>query len=165
MRRAVLAAGTVLISVALAGAATVDAAPKPRPKPHVVPSERCRELASAIDDTVKQMSLLQAQDIGDDSAVRATMRATQVAGKQAEIQNDIALMRATGCAPYAGSLAPSAYLIPAVTCTTALIERQTAQLQKQNDAQAAGQPRDSVQFDASLPPACVQSRWRPTGTP
>src|SRR5665213_75154 len=100
-------------------------------------SNQCRTLASAIDGSVKEMSQLYADRLNDNSAPRETMRATQIASQQSEIQNHILLMAANRCAPYARSISQSTYLVPALGCVLAKVKEQTAALDEQNRAAEA----------------------------
>jgi hypothetical protein len=116
------------------------------------PSARCAALSREITGSVQEMAMLKAGDIGDNSAPRAAMRAGQISNQQSQIQNNILLMRSEGCAPYSKTLNPDAYLLPAIECRTAMLDRQ-------NDATAARLSNQPAPADAGLLPACDTTKW------
>jgi Tfp pilus assembly PilM family ATPase len=141
--------------------AACSAGPASAASHHTVPaatvSSQCRSLANAIDDSVMEMSALKVEGFADNSAVRATMRATQTSNKQTEIQNDILLMNSNKCTPYKHSLSPSTYELPAVRCATAKLTEQNAALEAKNGEQSTPTSPD-IQPSAI---ACDRSKWEP----
>src|SRR5205809_4856707 len=81
-----------------------------------VPNAKCQELETAIVDSLKQMAALKADSMSDTSAIRETMRASQTSNQQSQIQNNMMLMQARKCPPYAGTLSPAKYLEKAMQC-------------------------------------------------
>jgi len=124
------------------------------PKAHE--TEQCRLASAAIDNALKEMSLLTMEGIQDNSAPRATMRAAQSSNLQSQIQNNILLMRSYGCAPYAQPITDNVYLVPAIKCMTARKNEEAAALRSQ-----LGLPTsDSAKApDTTSEELCDQSKW------
>lgn len=101
---------------------------------------RCKALSDGITAAVKEMSYYSASDIGDNSAPRASVRAMQINSRHTEISNRLALMAASRCAPYPGPIGESAYLLPALRCSTASVARES---------------------DEAVRTACDRSTWEP----
>jgi len=108
--------------------------------PTAVANPQCSTLGSSIKRVVQNMGATQADGFLDNSAPRAAVRATEIASDQIEIQNYISLMSASRCAPYAGSISPDTYLLPAIKCST---DRTQASLTGQRDAKPASCERDN----------------------
>ena len=101
---------------------------------------RCKALSDGITAAVKEMSYYSASDIGDNSAPRASVRAMQINSRHTEISNRLALMAASRCAPYSGPIGEGAYLLPAMSCLTASMARES---------------------DEAVKVACDRSTWGP----
>jgi hypothetical protein len=114
---------TVLVAAIVVAAPSVSVAQaaKPAPTPSA-PVTACASLVAAIDATQKEISALYVGNLGEDSAPRATMRASEIAGLYGEVQANIALMAANRCAPYPHPLSRAAFLGDALTCSTARLK-------------------------------------------
>jgi hypothetical protein len=99
------------------------------------------------------MGAIEADGAADNSAPRATMRAGQISNQQAEIQNNILLMRSNSCPAYEGSLSSTTYLLPALDCATSMLQDSTKRILAQP---AAGSAQDS---DTSK--VCDRASWKP----
>ena len=116
------------------------------------PNDQCRMLTMAIEGAVKEMSLIVAGGLGDNSAPRATMRASQIANKQSEIQTNILLMNANMCPPYTGPLHQASYLISAAECSLAMMRDRLA---------ARGATPRATGTEKPTAIACDRSEWVP----
>jgi hypothetical protein len=85
----------------------------------------CTKLSDAIDGNLRLLSSSQAENVGDDSAPRNTMRLTEENVLLSEIQGNIALMSAHRCAPYAHTIDRDAYLSDAIKCNIARLSSNT----------------------------------------
>lgn len=108
--------------------------------PPQVQSAQCRSLEGAIEDAQKEISALGIGDIGDGSAFRATMRASQASAQQSAIQNNLALMQQFKCSPYSHPIFGHAYDSPATICVLARAAR-----------------------DPGMDTACDRSTWQRSG--
>jgi hypothetical protein len=96
----------------------------PRPSAQPTPSAGsaysfCREAGMAIDDSLREAGYTKAQDIGDDSAPRATMRAARITAEMAAIQANITLMIANHCPLPDLPMSSSVYEGAAIECVLA----------------------------------------------
>lgn len=98
-------ASLVVIALFAASAAPVFAATK-----QPAASDRCASLNRGVANSVKMQALY-----------RAAHSPADVAQYQGEMQNKIALMRASGCRPYQGQVSADAYALPATLCHTAIL--------------------------------------------
>lgn len=158
-----------ITALLLCGAAVASAAPHLKSKTNL--DGRCRALSTAINASVKEMSFIDSAGIGDNSAPRATMRAAQIGAQQAEIQNDILLMRANGCASYSGSFSSSTFLLPALKCNTALLMEHDKQSEVEARAAMAQlpqsyipsreptEPKTELKPEESSSVLCDRSKW------
>lgn len=115
-------------------AAAVAAAPPP------ATAEICTLLSSQIETALMNIATIDAEDVGDNSAPRAQVRASRQVAEYARIQANIALMGAQRCAPYPHAIDPLRYLSDALNCSSAL----------------ANAPRGSA-----LPDECKRGTWKP----
>lgn len=107
-------------------------------------SPRCKSLSEGITAAVKEMSYSTASDVGDNSAPRASVRATQINSAHAEVANRITLMTAHRCSPYEGPLGEKAYLLPAMRCVTASITRETPEAVRAACDRSAWEPQENA---------------------
>jgi hypothetical protein len=84
---------------------------------------QCRVLEQAIEDAQKEISALGVDEIGDNSAFRAAMRASQATAQQSAIQTNLALMQQSRCSPYSHPITGHAYDSPASLCVLARTAR------------------------------------------
>jgi len=148
---AVVLTGFSLAAMGTGG--TANSAPQVRAK--VPANAQCTVLAKSIDETVKDMSAVEADGLVDDSAPRATMRAADIGSKQTEIQNNILLMQANHCSPYSLPLSPRAYLLSAITCNTAMMKTHNDKMEESMGVSVAPPKADEVPVSVS----CDRTRW------
>lgn len=98
----------------------------------------CSALSDQIEAGQRQLSSIDAQGVGDDSAARAQMRAARQITEMERIRANIDLMAAHRCAPYAHPISTHRYAVPALRCQTDLIGAK------------------------SVPDSCDGSKWEPT---
>lgn len=80
----------------------------------------CSALVSQIDAAQAQTSNLAADEIGDDSAPRATQRSARASALMLEVSNNLTLMAAHRCAPYPHTIDLEAYETGALQCGAAI---------------------------------------------
>jgi hypothetical protein len=110
----------------------------------------CSALSSMIEAGEKELAKIDAEDIGDNSAPRASVRANKKVYVATMISNNLGLMREHHCAPYPRALSDAAYMLPAMTCRTAMVKLET---------RIAGDATTKVE----LPDECDESKWTRLG--
>lgn len=130
-----------MIGLLLAAAVTVGAGGAPS----------CADLNRAIENEEKELSNVAAQDIGDNSAPRSTVRQGKAAVAVGVIQANIALLGARGCPVYPHPISASAYIDSAIVCATAMTKLQTDMILRPNAPTPA------------LPAACDETAWTRKG--
>lgn len=126
----------LMIMLAVVGSAPISAQTK---SAAAAPSTAavCASLATSYDDASKTLAANYAEGVGDNSAPRAALRATEDANSLAQAHMTLDLMRDFRC-PMPKS-APFAifYLLPALTCAT-----------------------DRLKMSGSKsPPSCERAKW------
>ena len=108
----------------------------------------CHELRAAIAFEEKELSTIAVDETTDNSAPRATMRATQSTQALTEIYDNVQLMAEQRCAPYPRAISAYTYIVSSRACREA-IEKAVA-------TTADGAP------PAFTPtPECDRSKWTP----
>lgn len=135
-----------IVGILALGGSAGPAVTQPTPQANPVTPSRCEAMSAAIRSAVQEMSYLKAQDVLDNSAPRATMRAGQVGNLQAAVQSRITLMGASQCAPYDGPLSPDAYIPAAMGCI---------------DAETFGEHKVAGRPAVPKAVACDRATWQP----
>lgn len=141
----------LVIASMLISSATVDAAPVHKKVAKASEASACKSLASDYDNASKNLAMLEAQGLTDDSAPRATMRETQSNNilNQARITMD--LMKNNGCKSPTAAPSANIYLMDAIKCSTAVMK------QSSEAAILIAEGKSVSDFDR--PPECDRSKW------
>jgi len=108
--------------------ATSDAQTKAAPAPSAAPSgasRLCETATSRIEDIQKDLAQIHADELGDDSAPRATMRAAQSTAFFSETQVLLAQMTQARCSPYPTTIGWDRYYAQAISCRSATLNFKT----------------------------------------
>ena len=138
---------TILISVAAAAPKVTKSA-----KPAAV-SSTCAKLTRDYENASKTLAANEAEGVGDNSAVRATMREAQNANTMSEAKFTLDLMTANKCKIPGEAPTSIRYLLPAMECRTAQLQRSNARASARLNDQAA--PVE----DPSTVDKCDRSKW------
>jgi hypothetical protein len=155
MRHLLLAAILVVPALSICGgadgqvqhAAATAKAVSPTPS---APPTICPALSNAVEASEKELARIDAEDRGDNSAPRSSMRATKKAYEATMIGSNLALMRDHHCSPYPWTVSDSAFMLPAMECRTAMLKIETKLI---------GDPKAKVE----LPAECDSSKWTRLG--
>lgn len=128
---------TVAISPVGANAAGKKAASE-------APNPQCEALARDYENASKQIAMNDADNLGDDSAVRATMRESQNNGILEKARITVELMQGNKCKMPASAPSGDPYFTQALACKNA----------KFSQLQAA------TSLHLELPPECIFSNWK-----
>lgn len=100
--------GIILISLLVTAPAAASA-----------PAPNCAAFEAVIDGALKSQAITFANDIGDNSAPRATLSELRIANQWRKIEINLRLMEAAGCPLPTTPITGMEYLTPALTCENA----------------------------------------------
>jgi len=100
----------------------------------------CTRLEYVIDGAEKDASAAEADEIGEDSAIRATVDQGKITTAYLEIQANLILMEQHHCAPLDHPVMGD-YLLAATDCHTDML-------------------KSAISGSSDLPPSCDQSKWK-----
>ena len=109
---------------------------------------------------IRKMAYLKAEGFNDNSAIRGGERVAEATTLQGQVQNDIALMGAFHCSPYAGPLSPDAFNTSIVMCSIAMLGRQAEADKATEKALVTGGAAD---YSSAMKPLkeCDWQMWQP----
>ncbi len=116
----------------------------PAPATSAAPPSICKAFGDQIESDLQDLAEIDADEITDNSAPRATMRADRQIVKLETIRANIDLMSAHHCAPYAHTVSSHRYFLPATQC----------QLDILNSVKAG---------KSGVPDTCSRANWKPSG--
>lgn len=129
-------------------AITPAAAEKTKQHATTSTSSACKSLGDDYDAASKQLAANLAEGIGDDSAIRATMRESQNQTTLDRARMTMDLMKGNGCKMPTSAPSANRYLTPALACQTDELKQSTARM-------------TGASTDTSLPDSCDQTKWQP----
>jgi len=106
----------------------------------------CAKISEAIEGSEKELARLDAEDIGDNSAPRATLHAAKMNVELGLISANLAQLSAHHCVPYPHVIRSTDFMLGAMSCKTAMLRLQSAVM------------RDS-QTKVESPAECDASKW------
>lgn len=133
-------------------ATSVVAAPAKRAATRATEPSVCTSLMADYESANKKLAMLSAEDFGDNSAIRATMRETQSNNVLTQARMTMDLMKNNGCKGPTSAPSSTRYLSAALSCRTALLKQDLAATR--------------ARYDKSPPPTtdypveCDQSTWK-----
>ncbi len=107
------------VAVVLPAESVAQTKPTPAPAAASAPAPICAAAATRLDLIQRDLSSLRVDEIGDDSAPRATMRGAQTTALYAEAQVLLTQMSQSKCSPYPEVIGNIRYLNGALACNLA----------------------------------------------
>ena len=145
-RSTYLALALVVVGVASAAAQVRHARPASRPAASASPSAACAKLAADYDRASKDLAMNAAEDIGDDSAPRATMREAENNNTLAQARLTMDLMKNNSCTMPTAAPDASRYFSSALSCHSDML-------------------RARYQGSHDQPASCDRAKWVPGDQP